>query len=206
MSNVIESFKHAGLTINIVQDEDPQNPREEDCNVGKMVCFHKRYTLGDKDHGFKQSDYSTWAELRAAIETDNDVAVCLPIYMYDHSGITINTTGFSCPWDSGQIGFIFCTNKQVREEWSGDNERAAKYLVGEVETYDQFLRGDVYCYDIVGTDESCCGFYGLKYAIEEAKSAADAHAKYAKKQARAAAKERRLEVAAQQQREQSLFN
>ena len=27
--------------------------------------------------------------------------VILPLYLYDHSGITMNTTGFSCPWDSG---------------------------------------------------------------------------------------------------------
>ena len=27
-----------------------------------------------------------------------DNVVCLPLYLYDHGGITMNTTGFACSW------------------------------------------------------------------------------------------------------------
>ena len=33
----------------------------------------------------------------------NSVAIVQPLYLYDHGGITMNTTGFSCSWDSGQV-------------------------------------------------------------------------------------------------------
>jgi hypothetical protein len=53
-----------------------------------------------------------------------------------------------------------------------------KYLTGEVETYDQYLTGEVYGFTIEkGEDEehvdSCWGFYGYNddYMISEIKSA-----------------------------------
>ena len=30
----------------VQQDDSPFNPREDD-NFGKMVCFHRQYSLGD---------------------------------------------------------------------------------------------------------------------------------------------------------------
>lgn len=37
-------------TAVILQDTDPQNPRDPGWqeNLGSMVCWHKRYNLGDK--------------------------------------------------------------------------------------------------------------------------------------------------------------
>jgi hypothetical protein len=180
-----ETYK--GHTIKIEQDTEGLDPRKEYDNLGTMVCFHRRYNLGDKDHGIRHEDYSGWDEMEAAIRRDNDVAVILPIYMYDHSGITINTTGFSCPWDSGQIGFIFITKEKVREEYSVKRitkalrERIGTYLTGEVETYDLSLRGEVYGYVIDTPEEedaeSCWGFLGeMEHCLQEAKSVVDSMA------------------------------
>jgi len=101
------------------------------------------------------------------------------LYLYDHSGITMNTTGFSCPWDSGKVGWIFITKEKARKEFSWVRitkkrlEKIEGYLKGEVETYDQYLTGDVYGYRITDTDteeevDSCWGFYGEEYCMEEA--------------------------------------
>jgi hypothetical protein len=173
-------MEHKGYNIKIEQDDCGESPREWD-NLGTMACSHKRYNLGDKDHGVNFDDYNSWDEVEAGICKDNNIAIILPIYMYDHSGITINTTGFSCPWDSGQIGFIFVTKETVRKEYGRctkkNLEKVNNYLEGEVRTYDQFLTGDVYGYTI--TDEtgeevdSCWGFYGHDYCEEEAKSIVD---------------------------------
>jgi len=53
-------------------------------------------------------------------------------------------------------------------------------MKGEVETYDQFLTGDVYGFQVVDSDDevidSCWGFYsdeGVKDAISEAKACID---------------------------------
>ncbi|MGH2903061.1 MAG: hypothetical protein ACRDK7_05675 [Solirubrobacteraceae bacterium] len=45
----IERYEHAGMTVEIDYDPMPQdsNPRES-CNVGVMLCGHRRYRLGDE--------------------------------------------------------------------------------------------------------------------------------------------------------------
>lgn len=81
--------------------------------------------------------------------------VILPLYLYEHSGMTMNTSGFSCPWDSGQVGFIYVSRKAAKAEygypelkepgWSAAMEqRCIEALKSEVKVYDQFLQGDVY--------------------------------------------------------------
>lgn len=165
--------------IRIAQDDDPQNPREEYCNLGTMACFHRRYNLGDKGHDLRQEDFDGWHDMEMYIRKELDAAVVLPLYLYDHSGITISTSRFSCPWDSGQVGFIFVSKKKAREEY--DKKRLSKKLLAritgclqsEVETYDDYLTGNVYGYVVetrpADADEdaewedggdSCWGFYG----------------------------------------------
>jgi len=157
-------------------DDDPQNPRDDD-NTGTMVCFHKRYTLGDT-HDYKESDYSGWDELEKAIVREHDPAVILPLCLYDHSSVTISTIPFSCPFDSGQIGFIYISKKRVCFEYGVKHmlprtvDLARGALCSEVEAYDQYLRGDTWGYTI--SDEfgeeydSCWGFFGEEYCREEA--------------------------------------
>ena len=120
----------------------------------------------------------------------------LPLYIYEHSGITISTGGFSCPWDSGQAGWIYTTKKEILESGGGLlspkgkvtkvternwKQAAQKWLEGEVEMYDQYLQGDVYGYivdELLDEEddewdentESCWGFYSSKWGddlIEE---------------------------------------
>jgi hypothetical protein len=93
----------------------------------------------------------------------------------------MNTTGFSCPWDSGQVGWIYITREKVRKEYGCKRvtkkmvEKIKGYLRNEVETYDQYLTGDVYGFRITDEEteeemDSCWGFFGEKYCMEEAES------------------------------------
>ena len=175
---IYETEEVGKYQIDVIQDTNPESPREWD-NIGTMVCFHNRYTLGDK-HNYKHKDFNCWDEMEKEIIQNENVGVILPLYLYDHSGITINTTGFNCPWDSGKIGFIFVSKKKIREEYNVKYvtkkviEKIEKLLVGEVNTYDQYLTGDVYGYRITNTEtdeelDSCWGFYGSDYCMEEGK-------------------------------------
>jgi len=185
----VETFIHRGYTINIEVDEDPQNPREDD-NLTVMACFHKRYQLGDK-HNFKANDYGSTDELLAAIIKAEDPAVILPLYLYEHSGITMKTTPFDCRWDSGQVGFIWITKKAALDNWSWKRLNKARlqqikdYILADVKVYDDFISGAVYGYTIKNPDgeeieASCWGFYGFDsikedgHAIVEAKAEIDA--------------------------------
>lgn len=171
----IEEKRIGDYLIKIFPDNNPENPRNWD-NLTKMVCFHNHYSLGDK-HDYNHGDYNGWDEMEADIIRNEKPVVIKPLYLYDHSGITMNTTGFSCPWDSGRVGFVFVTRKDALKEYGKKRitpaikEKAEKVLDGEVETYDQFLTGDVYGYKIFKGEEeldSCWGFYGLSEAIDEA--------------------------------------
>ncbi len=166
----IETREYKGYAIEIYQDEYPTDPRSWD-NLGTMVCFHKRYNLGDS-HDFRREDAGNdLDDLAVCIEeTEDDKILWLPLYLYDHSGITMNTTGFSCPWDSGTVGLIYITYTKLRYEYSWKNltkqrkDRIYTYLDSEVKEYDLFLTGEVYGYIIKDADgndlDSCWGFSG----------------------------------------------
>jgi hypothetical protein len=163
--------------IKIYQDESPYSPREDD-NLGTMICFHRRYSLGDK-HNFSVEEAQDMTK-------EKDI-ISLPLYLYDHSGITMNTTGFSCRWDSGCVGFIYVTKEQVRKEYDVKKitkdiiEKVKKRLEAEVKVYDQYLTGDVYGYQVCEVSKcelgheheeevsSCWGYYGEEECINDAK-------------------------------------
>lgn len=156
-------------TLKIEQDMDPMNPREWD-NVGTLVCFHNRYDLGDK----KPPECADVEDAKAyAEQVVKAGGVVLPLYLYDHSGITISCAPFSCPWDSGQIGFIYATAEKIKAEGITP-EQAVKNLQSEVEVYDQYLIGDVYGFILEDEDgehvASCWGFYGEEEARAEGES------------------------------------
>lgn len=102
--------------------------------------------------------------------------IALPLYLYDHSGITMSTGSFGCKWDSGSVGIIIMKRSVVDSEFNGDEDAAYKFLESEVKVYDQYLTGDVWgyvaeercsevcsecsrCEDWNEVD-SCWGFYG----------------------------------------------
>lgn len=99
-----------------------------------------------------------------------------PLYLYDHSGITISMGAFSCPWDSGQVGWITLRKETAlaewpQLEWANVDDWARHIMKDEVEEYDQYLTGDVW--GAVVEDENgdeldaCWGMYGSDYAEEQ---------------------------------------
>lgn len=105
------------VTLKVVQDSDAMNPRKDmDGWIGTMVCAHRRYELGD-EQAQNLDSYRGWAAwLIGEIGRPDEDIVALPLYLYDHSGITMNTTGFHCPWDSGQVGWIYATKQKFLDE------------------------------------------------------------------------------------------
>lgn len=159
-------------TLKVVQDSCGNSPREW-YNLGTMVCFHNRYDLGDK-HSYDADDYSGWEEMEKAIlKEEGRGTIILPLYLYDHSGITMRTSPFGCRWDSGQVGFILANKKTILSEFGKKivtkklRERVSGILEGEVETYTQYLEGEIYGFQIVDEEgevvDSCYGFYGADF-------------------------------------------
>jgi hypothetical protein len=134
-----------------------------------MVCWHRRYTLGDV-HAYP--DPQTFTRDYPLQQT-----IWLPLYLLDHSGLAISTSNArfrACDpagWDWGQVGYVYITPAKVREEYgvkritAGLRARVETVLRAEVDTYDQYLRGEVYGYRLTDRQtgeviDTCWGFYG----------------------------------------------
>jgi len=150
-------------TLKIVHDDDAEahNPRQWD-NLGTMVCWHDRYKLGDEQPSCTPEEWM--------LEEVPRGAVCLPLFLYDHSGITMRCSPFECKWDSGQVGYIYTTPERIKEAFalkdsgvvktgSKLHKRVTSCLVSEVAVYDQFLRGAIWGYMAERPKEKCptCG-------------------------------------------------
>jgi hypothetical protein len=183
--------------LHIVHDTDPESPRSWD-NLGTMICVHRRYNLGDfqadnnleclqqiaddlgiteiiEDLEMYEEIYNDEEQLQDWIKSREDFVI-LPLYLYDHGGITMSTSGFSCRWDSGQVGYIYCPTNKILKEYGNTNlstlTKVEDILEHEVKTYDQYLTGDVYGYKLYKKEkcdlghahlefiDSCYGFYG----------------------------------------------
>ena len=193
----------APYVLTVQPDDFFPNPRREDENFGTMICFHRRYNLGD-EHEYKDSDelikdlyinaagggergekkyedlmekFDVWPMTSQQIQSMNQALmsqieksfVVLPVYLLDHSGLTMSTTDFNDRWDSGQVGIIFVSFDKIREEMEVSRitpsikEKAEQMLRDEVELYDAYLRGECYCFELYEDGEllhSCGGFTG----------------------------------------------
>lgn len=208
------SQQKEAVSFEIVQDEDPQSPREND-NLGTMYCSHTRYNLGDTDGGAKLIELLSSANLtdqdREALDNASglkyssdrktvallletyDVAFVKPLYLYDHSGISISTGSFNDPWDSGQVGLIFLSKEKAKEEgifgdetWrtqyhagKSDEEIIGSMLEAEVSEYNDYLTDNVWGYKVSidgSVQDSGWGYIGDSGKVEaeaEAKGTVD---------------------------------
>jgi hypothetical protein len=177
MSDVVKSFEYKGFKVDICLDPEPQNPFREWDNFGKTAFFGRKSYLGQKEQEFSSiGDFQEWMKTE-----EGKKAVILPVFMYSHSGDTVRTTPYSCQWDSGQLGWIYATEKTILDNFiikEGETtkdirERAEKCLIGEIQNLDRALRGEVYGYIIYNKDvpkeviSACYGFYGEIEEIED---------------------------------------
>ena len=177
----IKGVKHV---LSIELDSDSEDPRSWD-NLSKMYCWHRNYSLGDQ-HSFNRirealvdiigecvpgdkinevmsvtgSKVLTGQEVdKLLIEALKDYVCIKYLYLYDHSGISISTSDFKDPWDSGIVGIVYLTKETILKNIAYADEVswyevASKIIEEEVDTYDQWLKGEVYCF-LLETVEEC---------------------------------------------------
>ncbi len=171
---VVAAAEMNGMKITIWYDECADDPRKYNDCLGTMACFHKRYSIGDETHKNEDPfEFQDW------VTTSKDVATWFPIYMLDHSGLTIRTYSFDDPWDSGLLGYIYVTKEKVRKEYGVKRissklmKKVDDILIAEVEEMDYYLRGEVYCLEAVKGEETfdaVCGIFGYKRLREYLKT------------------------------------
>lgn len=122
-----------------------------------------RYTWEDND-GTVYGNLTSWKVCLYYVE-DLTIPQCqsllyphlvsLPLWLYDHGGITISCGDRVYPyndrWDSGLVGWIvYARQKDDGEDW---RERAFDRMRAEVEEYDHYLQGEVYGFTLYENGE-----------------------------------------------------
>lgn len=176
MSNIHSKYKDKeGNTLTISYDLDPESPREWDGQLGQFLFpSDSKYLHWEKD--CLRYDLDELAEeYYAAPNKDlldkylNDSYIkAYPLYKYEHSGIVLSLSPFSCPFDSGQIGWYVVTEKTIDEIRLTDDPVCDNYIKDmcekELITFNQYLSGEVYGYTYTSTDgeeDSCWGYYDI---------------------------------------------
>jgi len=148
--------------------------READPELEDMESRLEDLELSLYDFGAKDGTYRhprLFARAQALVGRRREQAMekylIVDLHLYDHSGLSISTGSFSCQWDSGQVGFWHISLTEAWKEWgTGDadpdwdapssgpgladgtpitvRKRAEQYIECMVETYDQYLQGDIW--------------------------------------------------------------
>ena len=114
MSTPVDTIEYRNHTIEIHSEEYPSNPRTEWDNLGTMVAFWNRCDLGDNKTD-PTGEYTMSREEAEEFSCRKDI-ISLPLYVYEHSGITMSTGSgypYNDRWDAGCAGFIYITKEKV---------------------------------------------------------------------------------------------
>ena len=166
-------------SYNLGDDDGMRQPRDA---IRASRCYRDTWESGSvaapydvkiKGTTYDVFDLSEPGQLWQAIQLCDDIE-SQPLYLYDHSGITISTGRFSCAWDSGQVGFAFVTRAQMIKEsafkrWTPAARAWARERIdAETRVYDDYITGAVYGYVIASDSDdhmdSCWGYYGTDFA------------------------------------------
>lgn len=144
-------------------DDATGNPIVEEDWTGH-ISMVPRYQ-GYATDRLNPATYEDYCKIRA---TAIFGGVRIPIYVYDHSGVTFSTGAFTDRWDSGQCGWAWMTAEEVKRDFAGDKARAKKYLDDMVSILDAWATGEVYGYIVKAKDDeeiidSCWGFINAGY-------------------------------------------
>ena len=189
MTESIKEVRVADKVLRILIDENAESPREWD-NLAQMIFTGRKWgSLGDKHNITFDGDYNSReefitkgeAQLRKQIK---GIVICKAVHLYEHSGATISTSygyPYNCRWDSGTIGFAIVTKDAIRKCYMTKRvtqemiDKADKVLEGEIKILDDYVRGDVYSFEVNTVSkcdkgceheeyaDSCGGFYGSDF-------------------------------------------
>lgn len=143
-SCVVEDERFLLLVFN---DENAENPAMLDYHISEIYGFGH----ANKSR-FTKHDYDDIEEAIEDIGKDK-IIYLTELYMYQHSGIAVSVTPFSCKWDSGVAGYVIVTEDRFKEcfgrdftESKEDFDAIKENVKAEVEEVSNYLNGEVYQY------------------------------------------------------------
>lgn len=138
-------------------------------------CQDDSYSPIASEHylDYLEEDVVSALSVQEIMDISKGKLVALPLFLMDHSGLSMQTSDFNDRWDSGQVGWIWSSIKKAEKITGLKNmstEEIQTRLNHEVKMYSQYLEDDVYRYIVEEyrtgewtEDESVWGNYPLIY-------------------------------------------
>lgn len=179
MSNtLIETHKIGLFSVEIHRDENAYDPEDMTDSPVYLTFFHREFHRCPKAVPFTRETAGEWIEeYHSSPELQARWAV-FSVEAYIHGGIVLSLVqeGRNFPdrrWDVSRAGWVVI---EKDERWWGDPTKMDPrtwYDIAKahIEEWNQYIEGDVYGYEVkdeVGEVlDSCWGFYGKQYALED---------------------------------------
>lgn len=179
MEDLINVFEYQNHKINVYQDVDAESPDSWSDEVQFLIYDHRQFFVQRKEFDTRE----VFESLQTGKRLYKGYHV-YPVYAYIHSGVSLslsnNTYPFSDKWDVSFAGFVLIR----RATGSYTLDQAFKQAKGLIETWNQYLSGQIYGYaveDLSGEEtESCWGYYGepeTSGLLDDAKAVVDSMVK-----------------------------
>lgn len=168
--NLVETIKYRGYKIDCFYDTDAESPDNWGNDDVFVVYDHRDFCVERK--GFDPEEiFETYQKNKKVY----DGHWFFPVYAYIHSGVALslgrNRYPFNDRWDVSMKGFALV---KIQKGWTWTEDKAYKVAQSEIETWNEYLSGEVYGYN--SKFGSCWGFYGdegYKEIVANAKSEID---------------------------------
>lgn len=149
-----------GRVLLVERDQFPIDPRTGQDNPGRIVGWHDRYHIGDRDRPDNDEafiyeiysdefpfldDLEDEDEWRNFVATTKYPGVLRLLYMNADSDVSFSTDKVADPLspDTGHVGYVYMTPAAMKEAGL-DHAAATKRLQGELEEYQAYVNGDVF--------------------------------------------------------------
>ena len=177
--------EYKGYYYNIIQDEYVESPDTWENTDLFLVYDHRQFCVErdgfDIDCIISYINPDGYLSFPSYIDYSN--YYIFPVYAYIHSGVSLSLNSFSCNWDTSMRGFVLVDKNSFKNI---TDDKAKEYAEDLITTWNKYLSGEVYVYEIYKeTKCDCCGhverefiecvggYYGEDQCEQDAKGVID---------------------------------
>ena len=172
---VFETFEHAGIPVEIVQDTDAGDPFEQFEQLAEIVWTDREHASSREQ--FRDPDYfRDVAHMQRYLTLMDGYLVAVPFRLVDYGSGGNRATLYRDAYPERVSGFLVVSEAQ-REKVGASREGLEENALHDWNQWRAWVEGDVYGYVVASgaeDSESVFGFYGdLEYVRKEARETAE---------------------------------
>lgn len=168
MNDPVHVIHEDGWKIEIHYDEEGKDFEDLIPDDIHVQTWHRRRIIGERiDRPNSVEEYN---DLIASIKAEHPGALIMPLFAYEHGGITFSLQEYSDLFDSGQVGIVWASGEEIE-----DKDAA---LAAFVEEMSACFEGAVYGWTVVDPEgeikDSCWQYVGRSPEKEDSPLMLDA--------------------------------